>query len=110
MLARRTEKITKSIRLQEAVNEFFYNTPDDLRTWLYWYFKHTVMIAAGFQKERRRDPNLLFQYMELTEKTDQCSRWTPRLSEFFRNYIRQLRAKVRRVVGLTEQSTGNRHA
>ncbi|MDD4358039.1 MAG: tyrosine-type recombinase/integrase, partial [Smithellaceae bacterium] len=64
------------------------NAPDDLRTWLRWYFDHAVTTVARSQKEQVRDLNQFIRYMEQTEKTDARSRWTPRLSESFKNHLK----------------------
>jgi len=65
------------------------NAPDSLRVWARWYFDHAVTTVARSQKEQRRDLNLFIQYMELTEKTDERPRWTPRLSESFKDHLKR---------------------
>lgn len=65
------------------------NAPDGLRIWARWYFDHAVTTVARSQKEQVRDLNLFLQYMELTEKTDERPRWTPRLSESFKDHLKR---------------------
>jgi len=65
------------------------NAPDGLRTWLRWYFDHAVTTVARSQKEQVRDLNLFIRYMEQTEKTDARPRWTPRLSESFKDHLKR---------------------
>lgn len=65
------------------------NAPDGLRTWTRWYFEHAVTTVARSQKEQQRDLNLFLQYMMLTEKTDERPRWTPRLSESFKDHLKR---------------------
>lgn len=65
------------------------NTPDGLRIWAHWYFDHAVTTVARSQKEQVRDLNLFFNYMELTEKTADRPRWTPRLSESFKDHLKR---------------------
>ena len=64
------------------------NAPDGLRIWLRWYFDHAVTTVARSQKEQVRDLNLFIRYMEQTEKTDARPRWTPRLSESFKDHMK----------------------
>ena len=63
--------------------------PDGLRIWSQWYFDHAVTTVEQSRKEQRRDLKLFFQFMELIEKTDRRSRWTPRLSESFRDHMKR---------------------
>jgi len=65
------------------------NAPDGLRIWSQWYFDHAVTTVARSQKEQVRDLNLFIQHMELTEKTDERPRWTPRLSESFKENMKE---------------------
>ncbi len=65
------------------------NAPDGLRIWARWYFDHAVTTVAISQKEQKRDLSLFIQYMELTEKTDERPRWTPRLSESFKDNMKR---------------------
>ncbi len=65
------------------------NAPDGLRIWSRWYFEHAVTTVARSQKEQVRDLNMFIQYMELTEKTDERPRWTPRLSESFKDHLKR---------------------
>ena len=60
------------------------NAPDGLQIWSRWYFDHAVTTVERSQKEQRRDLTLFLQFMELTEKTDDRPKWTPRLSEAFK--------------------------
>ena len=64
------------------------NAPDGLRIWARWYFDHAVTTVAMSQREQVRDLNLFLNYMELTEKTDERPRWTPRLSESFKDHLK----------------------
>jgi integrase len=41
------------------------------------------------RKEQRRDLALFLKFMELTEKTDARPKWTPRLSEEFKEHLRK---------------------
>ncbi|HQN17362.1 MAG TPA: tyrosine-type recombinase/integrase [Bacteroidales bacterium] len=65
------------------------NAPDGLRVWANWYFDHAVTTAEISRKEQKRDLSLFIQYMELTEKTDERSRWTPRLAESFKDNMKR---------------------
>lgn len=64
------------------------NAPDGLRIWASWYFDHAVTASIRSQKEQKRDLSLFVQFMELTEKTDERFRWTPRLSESFKDHLK----------------------
>jgi site-specific recombinase XerD len=64
------------------------NAPDGLRIWSQWYFNHAVTTVERSQKEQRRDLNLFLQFMELTEKTNDRPKWTPRLSEALKMHLK----------------------
>ena len=64
------------------------NAPDGLQIWSRWYFDHAVTTVERSQKEQRRDLTLFLQFMELTEKTDDRPKWTPRLSEAFKAHLK----------------------
>src|SRR5664280_1856134 len=64
------------------------NAPDGLQIWSRWYFDHAVTTVERSQKEQRRDLNMFLRFMELTEKTDDRSKWTPRLSEAFKTHLK----------------------
>ena len=65
------------------------NAPDGLRIWAQWYFDHAVTTMERSRKEQRRDLALFLKFMELTEKTDARPKWTPRLSEEFKEHLRK---------------------
>jgi site-specific recombinase XerD len=64
------------------------NSPDGLRIWAQWYFDHAVTTMERSRKEQRRDLDLFLKFMELNEKTDARPKWTPRLSEAFKEHLR----------------------
>lgn len=77
----------------DTPNNFFpapvkEDTPDGLGWWADNYFKHAVTTSELSRKEQRRDINLFIKYMILVEKTDARFRWTPRLSEAFKEQMR----------------------
>ena len=65
------------------------NAPDGLRIWAQWYFDHAVTTMERSRKEQRRDLALFLKFMELNEKTDARPKWTPRLSEEFKEHLRK---------------------
>ena len=65
------------------------NAPDGLRVWAQWYFDHAVTTMERSRKEQRRDLDLFLRFMELNEKTDARPKWTPRLSEEFKEHLRK---------------------
>jgi integrase len=64
------------------------NAPDGLRVWAQWYFDHAVTTMERSRKEQRRDLDLFLRFMELNEKTDARPKWTPRLSEAFKEHLK----------------------
>jgi len=62
--------------------------PDGLRIWAQWYFDHAVTTMERSRKEQRRDLDLFLKFMELNEKSDARPKWTPRLSEAFKEHLR----------------------
>ena len=64
------------------------NAPDGLRVWAQWYFDHAVTTVERSRKEQRRDLALFLRFMELNEKTDARTKWTPRLSEAFKEHLK----------------------
>jgi hypothetical protein len=72
--------------------------PDGLRLWMKWYFEHAVTTSPSSQKEQRRDIESFITFMETVEKTDERIRWTPRLAEAYKEYMRSvIRADGRRL-------------
>lgn len=69
------------IRLPEAV-------PDSISWWAEQYFHFEVTTSSSSQKVQRRDINLFLDYMNLVEKTDKRTSWSPRLSKDFQEYLR----------------------
>jgi len=65
------------------------DAPDGLRIWARWYFDHAVTTVERSQKEQRRDLEMFLRFMELTEKTDDRPKWTPRLSESFKDHLKR---------------------
>ncbi len=63
------------------------DTPDGLTEWAEWYFDHAVTTTERSRKEQRRDIGNFLDFMNLTEKTDTRPRWTPRLSEAFKEHL-----------------------
>ncbi|HBL23848.1 MAG TPA: hypothetical protein DDZ40_06990 [Deltaproteobacteria bacterium] len=61
--------------------------PDGLRDWVAWYFQHAVTTAESSQEVQARDLGLFISFMEQVEKSDLRSRWTPRLSAAFRDFM-----------------------
>jgi integrase len=61
--------------------------PDGLRDWAAWFFGHVVTTKASSQHEQARDITLFIEFMLNVEKTDERSRWTPRLSAAFREFM-----------------------
>jgi len=66
------------------------NAPDGMRVWMQWYFKHAVTTSPNSQKEQQRDIESFIKFMERKEKTSERIRWTPRLSEAFKEYMRSV--------------------
>ena len=66
------------------------NAPDGLRVWMKWYFEHAVTTSPNSQKEQRRDIESFITFMEKVEKTDARIRWTPRLSEAYKEHMRSV--------------------
>jgi integrase len=65
------------------------NAPDGLGIWAQWYFDHAVTTMERSRKEQHRDLALFLKFMELNEKIDARPKWTPQLSEEFKEHLRK---------------------
>lgn len=66
------------------------DAPDGLRLWMEWYFRHAVTTSLNSQREQRRDIESFIKFMEKVDKTDERVRWTPRLSEAYKEHMRSV--------------------
>jgi integrase len=73
---------------EQAFLQLPREVPDTIPWWAEQYFRFEVTTSSSSQKVQVRDINLFVEYMNVVEKSDSRTAWTPRLSRAFQEYLR----------------------
>ncbi len=63
---------------------------DSLSAWLEFYLTHEVTTLESSRKVQRRDLELFLSFMQKEVRSDECAKWTPRLSTAFKTALRNV--------------------